>query len=91
MPKTISVKVYGKVQGVFFRQSTKEKATTLGLTGWVKNQSDGSVQIAVSGEPETLDEFVAWCKQGPSRAKVENILIEILDTVQFEGFFIKYI
>lgn len=91
MLKTISVKVYGKVHGVFFRQSTKEKANTLGLTGWVKNQPDGSVHIAVSGEPETLDEFVAWCKQGSPRAQVENILIETLDTVQFDRFSIKYV
>ncbi|HMU46158.1 MAG TPA: acylphosphatase [Chitinophagaceae bacterium] len=91
MLQTISVKVYGKVQGVFFRQSTKEKANALGLTGWVKNQPDGSVHIIVSGQTELLDKFAAWCKQGPPRAQVENILIETLDTVQFDRFSIKYV
>lgn len=54
--------IEGKVQGVFFRASAKEQADKLGLNGWVRNLSDGSVEIQVEGEKETLKRFLEWCK-----------------------------
>jgi len=69
------IKVTGRVQGVFFRKATQEKAYELHVTGWVKNCDDDSVEIFAQGEQNNLNKFVEWCKQGPPRARVENIQI----------------
>lgn len=68
--QTQIIRVYGKVQGVFFRKFTKEKATELGLTGEVKNMPDGSVFIIVTGNADQLEALGAWCKKGHGRAIV---------------------
>jgi acylphosphatase len=70
---TFAITVSGRVQGVFFRASTRDKAKSLGLIGFVKNQPDGSVYIEACGEVEKLQELVDWCHQGPSQAVVENV------------------
>lgn len=70
---TFAITVSGRVQGVFFRASTRDKAKSLGLIGFVKNQPDGSVYIEACGEVEKLKELVDWCHQGPSQAVVENV------------------
>ena len=90
MYKTISVRVTGKVQGVFFRQSTKEKARELGITGLVKNEADGSVYIVATGTGAQLDELVTWCRQGPPRAKVESVKTNELVPQVFESFTIQH-
>ncbi|HEX5798287.1 MAG TPA: acylphosphatase [Candidatus Saccharimonadales bacterium] len=71
--KHLSIKVYGRVQGVWFRQSTAEKAGELGLLGTVENLSDGTVKIEAEGSEEALQELLNWCKEGPEHANVENI------------------
>ncbi|MGQ0737592.1 MAG: acylphosphatase [Bacteroidota bacterium] len=76
MLQTISIIVSGKVQGVFFRQSTREKATQLGVTGFIKNQPDKTVYILATGVKEQLDELVAWCRVGPPQAQVSNVLVQ---------------
>ena len=68
--------VFGKVQGVFFRKHSKHKALELNITGFVKNQSDGSVLINAYGEKENLNKFIDWCKHGPSRANVSHFELE---------------
>ena len=73
--KHLSIHVIGKVQGVFFRASTKEEADALGIKGFVRNEWDGSVYIEAEGEEVLLNEFTAWCRHGPSRAKVDEIII----------------
>lgn len=65
--------ISGKVQGVFFRQSTKERAVQLGVTGWVRNNNDGSVEAHAFGESEALEKLIAWCHEGPSGAKVNEV------------------
>ena len=70
--QTISIIVKGRVQGVFYRQSTREKARELGLTGYVQNMENGSVHIVATGEHEKLDQLIAWCRQGPPKAKVQR-------------------
>jgi acylphosphatase len=89
MLQTYSIKVTGKVQGVYYRQSTKEKATALGLTGYVKNLPDGSVQIMASGNTDQLLQLVLWCRQGPARAIVEEVQVETLPPTLFMGFRIE--
>ncbi len=86
MPETISILVKGKVQGVFFRQSTREKATELGLTGEVKNKDDGSVSIIATGLPDQLDALAQWCQEGPARAKVISVHVENLPLQEFHDF-----
>ena len=89
MLQTYSIKVTGKVQGVYYRQSTKEKATTLGITGYVKNNPDGSVQIMASGTTDQLLQLVLWCRQGPVRAIVEEVNVETMPPAVFMGFRIE--
>jgi acylphosphatase len=67
------VRVSGQVQGVFFRDSTRQKAEELGLAGWVRNMPDGQVEALFEGPPEKVEEIVSWCKEGPQRASVENV------------------
>ena len=73
MRKRIELKIYGKVQMVFYRTSAKEKADELGVTGWVKNEKDGNVRIIAEGTEKNLKEFVKWCYNGPKTALVEKI------------------
>lgn len=65
--------VRGKVQGVFFRSATQREAKRLGLTGWVKNLPDGTVEVTVEGEEDSLKEFQSWVQRGPSAARVDRV------------------
>jgi len=67
------VLVSGQVQGVFFRDSTRQKAEELGLAGWVKNTIDGQVEALFEGPSERVREMVRWCEEGPQRASVESV------------------
>ena len=69
----LNVVVTGIVQGVFYRASTLEKAQSLSLTGWVKNLPDGSVEVTAEGSRYALEEFLAWCAQGPPTAEVADV------------------
>lgn len=84
------IHVQGRVQGVFFRASTRDKARELGLTGFVKNESDGSVYIEAAGKEQKLKEFLAWCKQGPKNAEVEDLKFTEAPPRQFSSFEIKH-
>jgi len=68
-----NLKIYGQVQGVFFRRSAKLEADRLGIVGWTRNDNDGSVEMMAQGEKEKIDKFIAWCKKGPPFAKVEKV------------------
>ncbi len=87
--KTVSIIVSGKVQGVWYRQSTKEKATELGVTGNVRNQPDGSVAIVATGSSNQLDQFIEWCHQGPLRAHVTHVEVTELPLQSFDRFMIE--
>lgn len=67
------VYVSGEVQGVFFRDSARQKAEELGLSGWVKNLPDGRVEAVFEGSPNEVREMVRWCEGGPPHARVENV------------------
>jgi acylphosphatase len=86
---TISITVSGKVQGVYYRQSSRERAVELGITGTVQNLRDGSVQIIATGTKEQLDELANWCSKGPVRAAVENVEVKELPLQSFERFSIE--
>ncbi len=67
------VLVSGSVQGVFFRDSTREKAESLSLAGWVRNLPDGNVEAVFEGSAPNVREMIEWCEAGPPRATVENV------------------
>ncbi len=69
------VLVSGKVQGVFFRSSTKKRADELRLTGWVRNLDDGRVEAVFEGEQERVEKMVKWCRKGSSYAVVNEIQV----------------
>jgi acylphosphatase len=71
--KHVDIRVTGLVQGVFFRASTQAAAEELGVTGTVRNEADGSVAIEAEGDETAIERFVAWCRRGPSRARVERL------------------
>lgn len=76
MQSRVKLKVKGRVQGVFFRQSTLEQARLLCICGWVANERDGSVSIEAQGQPERLESFINWCKKGPPSAVVDKLEID---------------
>ena len=71
--------VKGKVQGVFFRKHTRQVATDLKINGWVKNTDDGNVEIFAQADEDAIKDFIAWCKQGPPKADVENVEVKDIE------------
>ena len=71
--KQVQLTVRGRVQGVFFRASAQREARRMGLTGWVKNRSDGSVEMLAEGEEDGLKDLIAWANRGPSASRVERV------------------
>ncbi len=69
------IRVTGRVQGVFFRQTTAQEASLLGVTGWVRNLPDGDVEAVVEGGPESVDRLIAWCHHGPPAARVDGVSV----------------
>jgi acylphosphatase len=86
MLQTISITISGKVQGVYYRQSAKEKARELNITGTVQNLANGDVYLIATGTPEQLQQLVEWCRKGPSRAKVTDVQVQEKAAQQFTGF-----
>jgi acylphosphatase len=83
---TIHLLVRGKVQGVYFRASAKEKAESLHITGWIKNTPEGDVEALASGSEEQLHYFTEWCRQGPPNAVVTGVVITEREEERFDGF-----
>ena len=83
--KTLHLHIYGRVQGVWFRESMRQEAERLGITGWVKNCAEGSVEAVIAGDETAVLALLDWCHTGPPRARVEKV--EQADTVgSFSGF-----
>ena len=86
----VHVFVLGKVQGVFFRSSTKDKAEELSLSGWVRNLDDGRVEAVFEGEKEAVDKMVEWCRVGPENAKVTQVeVVAEVHKGDFKEFFLR--
>jgi acylphosphatase len=86
---TVHLIIHGKVQGVFYRASAREKAEALGITGWVKNTDEGAVEMIATGSQHQLDEFISWCRKGPSKAVVTKIAVHDLQEQSFNRFSIE--
>ncbi len=89
MKKTIHFFVSGLVQGVFFRQCTKEQANLFGLNGWVRNRPDGRVEGMVQGPDPALESLREWLKRGPPMARVLALDWEVTEAGDFTGFEIR--
>ncbi len=89
MKKSFILKIYGRVQNVGFRYHTKKTADSLHITGFVKNQPDGSVYIEAEGDEVSIDHFVLWCQNGPLWARVERIEQQPSPVQNFKGFIVK--
>jgi len=91
MKTNVHVIISGRVQGVWFRASTKQTAEQLGLTGWVRNTADGNVEAIFEGEEDIVKKMIDWCHCGPPSAQVEHVEVKNQDpTNGFESFSIKY-
>jgi len=78
--------VSGRVQGVFFRASTREQALRLGLCGYAKNRADGGVEVVASGSDEALAELEGWLHRGPAAARVQSVEREAMPDQTLHGF-----
>ena len=89
--KKIRAIVSGKVQGVGFRMYTQHKARQLGVTGYVRNLSNGDVEIIATGEAQAIDALIKWAESGPPSARVNHLDIEVItDVEEFTDFAIRY-
>lgn len=84
-----NIRVTGKVQGVFYRASTVDTAKSLGLTGFVRNERDGSVYMEVEGEEETTSKLIEWVRKGPPHARVDDLNITDGPLISFTSFEIR--
>ena len=88
-PVARRVVVHGSVQGVFFRDTTRRKAQSRGVSGWVRNRSDGAVEALFEGEPEAVDALVAFAREGPRGAQVDRVDVEEAQPEGLGGFEIR--
>jgi len=79
----------GRVQGVFFRDSTREEAEAAGVAGWVRNADDGSVEAVFEGDAGAVERMVEACRRGPGRAQVEDLSVEEEEPEGLEGFEVR--
>ena len=84
------VRVFGHVQGVFFRQWTLNQARALGVSGWVRNCPDGTVEAHVNGEEPAVARMIAAMHQGPSQARVEDVMVETIEPEDVSGFSVRH-
>ncbi len=83
------VVVSGRVQGVFFRDSTRREAQRLGVGGWVRNRSDGRVEALFEGPADAVEQLVRWCREGPRHADVDDVSVTEVEPEGLDGFAIR--
>lgn len=81
--------VRGRVQGVFFRDTTRRRAAAAGISGWVSNRPDGAVEAVFEGDPQAVDELVEFCRHGPSRAEVTLVDVVEEEPEGLSGFQVR--
>jgi len=85
----VRVRVTGRVQGVWFRDSCQDEARALGVRGFVRNRADGSVEAEFEGPEAAVERMVAWCHEGPPRARIDAVNTERIATVGEPGFRVR--
>ena len=89
MLKTLHITIKGKVQGVYFRESAKQKAIALDLSGTAENLPNGNVQIFVTGNEAAINELLKWCHKGPPDANVTEVITEQIPLQHYKNFAVK--
>ena len=87
--KRCIIQVTGKVQGVFYRATTQKQANLLNISGWVRNEADGSVLIDAEGDADDVAQLIGWCKQGPDRARVSHVSVTEKPLAGYQGFTVR--
>jgi acylphosphatase len=87
--QTVHLLISGKVQGVFFRQASRKMAEKLNIKGWIKNTPDERVEAMITGEENNINDFIKWCKKGPERARVKEVIVSKQEETFFEKFEVK--
>ena len=87
--KSYHLSIKGRVQGVFYRESAKREANRMGVTGWVRNKPDGSVELLACGTEDTVQKLVEWCKTGPPLAKVTEVTVTEVEPQVFAAFTVE--
>lgn len=90
MTKQYVIQVYGRVQGVGFRYSARNRARSLKLKGYVENRPDGSVRTVVEGEEKACREYIRWCREGPGYSWVEKIEVDEKEPEGLDHFHVRY-
>jgi acylphosphatase len=91
MKTRVHVAISGRVQGVWYRASTKQKADELGISGWAKNTAEGNVEAVFEGEKAKIDEMIAWCWIGPPLARVSDVkIVPSHSEEKYTGFVVLY-
>jgi acylphosphatase len=83
---TLHLIIKGKVQGVFYRATAKNIAEELGVKGWIKNKEGDSVEAIITAPEEQAQAFIDWCKKGPRRAEVTDVIVTEIPGKDFNGF-----
>ena len=86
MKKRIHIKIYGRVQAVWFRKWAQSKANELGISGWAKNEPNGSLSLQAEGNEAGLSRFVEECQEGPEKAIITDLITNDIESVDEEGF-----
>ena len=85
------VVVSGKVQGVFYRATTRKVATRLGVQGWVRNNRDGTVEALLEGDASAVNRLIQWCEKGPIHSDVQKVTVTWQGHLgEFDGFEVRY-
>jgi acylphosphatase len=86
----VRLRIQGYVQGVSFRYYARQRASALGLSGWVRNRPDGTVEAEAQGPEEMVDRFIGWVREGPSLAQVERVEVDRIPLEEGETFRITH-
>lgn len=86
MKITRRLRISGRVQGVFFRESMRQRAEQLKVTGWVRNCADGTVEAIAQGDAFEVGRLIEWAQRGPDAAKVDKVEIEIAEEIHYAIF-----
>ena len=88
-PVARDVVICGRVQGVFFRDGMRRQARRHGVSGWVRNRPDGTVQAHLEGPPDAVAAVVLWCRTGPRGAEVEDLRVTVAEPAGADGFVVR--
>ena len=83
---TIHLIIKGDVQGVFYRATAKKVAEKIGIAGWIKNRKDDDVEAMATGTQPQLEQFISWCRRGPEKADVEDVIVKPEKETTFDDF-----